>query len=477
MKKAVALAVLAAALMVAPAFASVQNVKMSGDIDNYALHRSAFDLDDQDSEEQNRQDVFFTITRLRVDADLTDNVGTTIGLINERAWNEDREDNDSASATGGVNDVDLNLAYVTLREMLYSPLTVIVGRQNFAYGNSFIMDSAGTNNSVSTGGLRGVAEDFSKRTALDAVRMVFDYNPLTVDFVYSKVDENTVGGLVPHKDDVDLLGANANYKLGDAMDTVVEGYFWSKWDSSGNVSSSGPGIKPDTIYLPGVRLSTNPIKGLNVQTELALQRGNRATTFAGKDNVHREAMAGQFLAVYQNPWEMLAKMHAYTVFAYSFYSGDSNPAEAGTDTGDDHYTAWDPFFENQSGGSIYNVIFNTSNAHTYYVRQAAYFSEDLHAEVDWIGIWLDKKLGPTADTGNCSGVTCISLNQGDGTTSLPSMTSNTKLGDEVGVRLIYDYTEDVQLKAAANWFIPGNAFSDNNNSVATQYVLNALVNF
>ena len=33
------------------------------------------------------QNVFITQTRLRVDADLSDNVSTTVGLINERAWN------------------------------------------------------------------------------------------------------------------------------------------------------------------------------------------------------------------------------------------------------------------------------------------------------------------------------------------------------------------------------------------------------
>ena len=34
-----------------------------------------------------KQNVFLTQTRLRVDADLSDNVSTTVGLINERAWN------------------------------------------------------------------------------------------------------------------------------------------------------------------------------------------------------------------------------------------------------------------------------------------------------------------------------------------------------------------------------------------------------
>ena len=75
----------------------------------------------------------------RADADLTDNVSTTIALINERAWGD---------TTNVSTDIDLLLAYVTLREMLYSPLTVVVGKQAFHYGNSFIIDSAGANNAI-----------------------------------------------------------------------------------------------------------------------------------------------------------------------------------------------------------------------------------------------------------------------------------------------------------------------------------------
>ena len=166
MKKMLLIAVLALALAAAPAFASVQNIKIGGDIESTYLVRDQFDLGGG-AELSNTQDYdqkfFFTQTRLNVAADLTDNVSATVGLINERPWGDEGQD---ASA----NDIDLNLAFVTLREMLYSPLTVVVGRQNFKYGNSFIVDSAGTNNTLSSNnGLVGVATDFSKRTALDGV--------------------------------------------------------------------------------------------------------------------------------------------------------------------------------------------------------------------------------------------------------------------------------------------------------------------
>ena len=48
--------------------------------------------------------------------------------------------------------VQLYLASVTMREFLYSPLTVTVGRQVFNYGNGLIIGDGGPNNQA-TGNL------------------------------------------------------------------------------------------------------------------------------------------------------------------------------------------------------------------------------------------------------------------------------------------------------------------------------------
>src|SRR5262245_27302134 len=103
------LALVMVTLLAMPAFASVQNVKVSGDIDSTYLYRHGFDLGANKNGTYSQplnQSVFLTQTRLRVDADLTDNVSTTVALINERAWDVDGENS---------TDIDLNLAFVTLR--------------------------------------------------------------------------------------------------------------------------------------------------------------------------------------------------------------------------------------------------------------------------------------------------------------------------------------------------------------------------
>jgi hypothetical protein len=469
--KKLLLAVLMASLVAMPAFASVQNVKISGDIDSTWVVRDQFDLGDVTIAENFYQNFLMTQTRLRVDADLTDNVQATVALINERVWDEE----DAANS-----DIDVNLAFVTLKEMLYSPLTVIIGRQVFAYGNSFVVDATGTNNATATGGINSVAEDMTKRSALDAVRMVLDYNPLTIDIVAAKVDANNLLGTGAQDDDVDLFGSNANYQVGDAWQSVVEAYFWAKIDQS-TKGTSGTGRKPDTVYTPGIHASTNPVKGLNVSAELALQRGNKAATAGTTDNVKREAQAAQIITSYQVQAEAVKKWEPVVVGAYTYVSGDSNAVEAKGST-NDRYTAWDPMFENQSGGTIYNTLFDLTNAHIMTAKASVKPLEDVTATLQWDALWVDKEVF-NGNQGNCGGAgpscspTSFTMRQPDGSTTSPRTTTNKKVGDEVGVGLLYAYTEDVTFGAKASWFTPGEFFHSDNDETASQFILNGNVIF
>src|SRR3989338_4697348 len=278
MKKSI---ILAAALMVAlaavPASASVQNLKIGGSVDSIYFLMDNFDLGANILADET-QSLFITQTILRADADLTDQVSATVALINERAWG-----NDNAGGATTDTGVDLLLAYVTLREMLYSPLTVVAGRQSYHFGNSLVIDSGGTNNAAPTdSGLAAVAGDLTKQTVHDAIRMIFDYDPLTMELVYAKHDANTLTLANDDRDDIDLYGINTTYELGDDMNTQVEAYFFSRIDKSlgQNAGATEIGSKSDTVYMPGLRGSADVLDGLNIQGEVAWQRGNRvaATT-------------------------------------------------------------------------------------------------------------------------------------------------------------------------------------------------------
>ena len=451
---------LATLVAAVPAFAAVQNIKVSGDIDSKYVYRDRFDLRgrDQGNNVQFEQDLFLTQTRLRVDAELTDNVSATVALINERVWGDEADANSTPQ-------IDLNLAYVQLREMLYSPLTVQVGRQLFNYGNAFVIGAGGVNNTISAGGLNGVAEDLSKRTAYDGVKMVFDYNPLTIDLFAAKADANNSLGVGSQKDDVDLYGVNGNYHLGDEMDTTIEAYFFSKFDRSLNVSTTGS--KADTVYTPGLRASTNPVKGLNLQAEAAWQRGNKVVV-AG-DSQQRDAFGAQVITNYQVPLEQTAKWNPVITGVYTYTSGDSNPGNvrAANQVSTNRWTAWDPMFEDQAGGTIYNSLFDLTNSHIASASAQVNPIEDVTAKVTWTGLWLDKEVKSST----------FSMRQPDGVGISPKVTTNKDIGYEVDADLMYDYTEDVQLGLSLGWFVPGNFFDSANNENAKQAIAKVGVAF
>lgn len=459
MKKLIVLAL--AAVMVAsaaPAFASVQNVRISGWTDNTFIHRAEFDLG-KGSGGIDKQDVFINQTGLQVDADLTDQVFVTIALISERGW---AADNDSASS-----DIDIHLAYVTLKEMLYSPLTLIVGRQVFAFGNGLVFDATGANN-VAPGdsGINGIAQDLTKQTAIDAIRAILDYNPLTVTIFYSKIHQNTVA-LSDLDDDVDLWGLNANYQLGDDMDSVFEVYYFKARDKEGN--TDGEGAKTDEVNVAGVRGSTNPIEGLNLQLEFAKQNG---TTRVGAPDENRrvEAYAFQGIVNYQLP--ILEEYKPVAQYVFTKTTGDTDLSPHGTS----EYTGWNPFFEAQGGGHIYNTLFDLTNSVIHSVYLTAEPMEDVTARLALTAIWLERELHDPDGSGPLD--PSLTVRQPDGTfESLAAKSDSDFLGKEINFDLTYDYTEDVQIGTSLGWFFPGSVFDDENNSTAKQVLVNLNVAF
>lgn len=448
---------LIATLVAVPAFASVQNVKISGDIDSTYVNRANFDLGNS-AGDQEEQHLFITQTRLRVDADLTDNVSATVALINEREW--------AANSTN--TGVDLNLAYVTLREMLYSPLTVIIGRQDWRYGNSFVFDSAGTNNSApGDSDLSGVAEDLTKQTALDAVRVILDYNPLTIEAFYSRISGTAT--LSDLETDKNVMGIYTTYDLGDDLNSSIEAYYFYQEDrstKSGTTSNTG---REDTIHLPGIRISTNPLDGLALSVEGAMQRGIDSIGAAGLTQ-ERNASAAQLIANYQVP--AFEEYNPVLQYVYTYVSGNAD-----TQTSDHNAvnTAWDPFFENQATGKIYNTLFNLSGAHIHEVSLTVNPMEDVTSTFSWTGLSLVNELSSTS--------TFALAAQPDGS-GVPSYTNGTdfksgedQIGNEFDIVTTYDYTEDVQIGLNVGWFVPGDLFIGTNQQTASQALVNVNVNF
>jgi len=494
-------------LMASPAFAAIQNVKVSGDITSTFVDRNTFDLgttffsegDTPTGTSTNaspvglkKQNVFITQTRLRVDADLSDNVSATVGLINERAWNAENSPQNGTTSnpdTGTTNvntskldtNVQLYLASLTLREFLYSPLTVTIGRQIFNYGNGLIMGDGGVNNQA-TGNLQYIAQDLTERTSYDGIKAVLDYKPLTIDMFYFKNGQNLLNGN-PQSDNSssDVYGINANYQLSDPWSTVLETYIFSRINGNGNaiaINGTTAANRGDTLFVPGLRASTNPIKGLNVQGELAWQFGNHPviTTFGTNTNVEqaekRRAMAAQFLASYALP--VLDKYKPTVNASYTYVSGDKDATanyNAVPYSSAKVYTAWDPFNESQGSGTIYNTLFPLSNMHIVSIGASANPLEDVTAAVTWSGLWAASSFGTYNK---------LALFQPDGganTITPQTKGQNKGLGNEYDINLTYNYTEDVTFGVSLGWFVPGSVFTSNNNNTASQALANVAVKF
>jgi len=451
----------AIAIVASPAFAEVQNVKVSGDVDSAGVYRSNYDLlnttnSNRSAGDNDKDNFLITQARIRVDADLTDNVMATIRLLTEYDWNtEDNTGGRGASAADGDN-VDLDLACVTIKEAFYSPLTVIVGRQPLRYGTAFIVGDPDTNG-TSADTTTFSATDLSLRKSFDAVRAILDYNPWTVDLIFAKIDESNSAA-----DDETLYGVNAAYEF-DQYDAEAEAYWFLNrddrevsWGRDGGAVIADATSPGHEIHTFGVRGSVAPAENLNLLGELAIQRGDfdhhNATTKRDQD-----ATAWQVGADYtfsEITWEPIVR------FGYTSYSGE------GKDDLDDQ-SAWIPLYEDQTHGVVANYILaginggQDSNAEILNIGATAEPIEDLTVSIDYYKFWLDEKLQTTSDTAPVAAdrLDWVNLTEGN-----YLMNADDDLGYEVDLALNYDYTEDVKMGLSAGWFVPGKALEGSNST-------------
>jgi len=436
------------------AYAEVQNVKVSGDLNMMGVVRNSFLLDD-DGETVTAG---VSIARVKIDADLTDNVSTCVRLLNERVFGEEA---DSAS------EIDLDLAYVTLKEMLYSPLTVIVGRQELRYGNALIIGDPDTNGALASAssGLTQLTStnpgltDLSARKAFDAVRAILNYDPLVLDMFWAKKDENAINTY----DDVTLMGINGAYRVDKNL--MTEAYYFQKVrQPDGTLLTVG--VKPDVVRVLGTRGMYTGIKDMVLGLEGAYQFG----TFTDNDLLYpndTELTSGQ--SGRRSAWALQAianftpagKKYSPSVTAtFTHLSGQKDGSRKS------QYTGWDAMCEDQAGGTIFNAITGASNINVTSLSGSMVPMEDVKVTLDYYNLMLDKKFlaGAQFLSGVVTGPTYTMLNK-------------RSIGNEIDLKVAYDYTEDVQLGLNTGWFIPGSAFSKVNRKTASQIIGSMKVTF
>ncbi len=423
------------------AYAEVQNVKVSGDITAIGFGR---DLHlNKNTAITGKNSGIASIARVKVSADLTDNVSTTVRLLNERYWGTE-------NATSGDTEVDIDLAYATLKEFFYSPLSITVGRQELHMGSEMVVGDPDTNNMVNalsgfanttnatTGKIDNGDPDFSVRKAFDAVRATLNYDPLVVEGIASRVNESTNSKVL--NDKTDLYGIDANYKLG-RKNTNLEGYWYRKVTGRKATTSNN---KKDLVDTFGGRIVSEPIDNLTISVEGAYQGGVYNSYVVNQKVAKRSAWATELGASY------LFKKVKYTPLAMVGYANFSGSRTNFNNTIPDNskiYTGWDPMYENQKYGDIANAQFNQTNVQLFTAAGTVKPLDDLSLKGEYYAYWWNKVYADGE---------WISTVRGDRV----RMQSKKFAGQEIDLTATYDYTEDVQFGLLYGIFLPGSAFAD-----------------
>jgi len=455
-----------------PAYAEVQNIKVGGDTTLRGFWRKNLDLNRDDSTADRHQQFFMQTTGINVDADLTENVSAHIRVANERDWNTP----DTGTTEAALWDIDLSQAYVTLKELFYSPLTLRVGSQPIVWGRGFVLGSALLPNIISQADDRHIsigANEFTDFTAFDAIRATLDLGgtaaldmPLTVDAVYIKLNENSIG----ISDDSNIVGVNVGTRLDEAS-SEFEAYFLNKRDSE--LDTSPATDNKGSVNIWGIRGSSKPVEGSNVWGELAYQHGRRNTDFGGErtQGERFSAWAANFGGEYTLSDVAMSPMFG---LEWIFRSG-KNKSAATTQNG--AQTGWEPFapgyfttalreFQTQDSVTGFypvdqaGVTSAATNQHELAIFGGADPIEDLHVStrVAWF----------------LAAVPILS--QADNAT-----TGSTKrhrfIGTEWDTIATYNYTDDVQFGILHAIFQPGSVFRVPNDDTAQELITWTKVTF
>jgi hypothetical protein len=415
------------------AFAEVQNVKVGGDITVVGAIRNQLDLvGNTGTADAANADAWVTITRVKFDANLTDNVDATIRMINERVWS-------SGAATSTIGQsgtgVDLDLAYVTLKDFMKdnikTPVTLVIGRQDIKIGSGLLIGKAGTNQVGALSNLPAGLGDFSTKAAFDAIVGVVDLSPVTVTTGFVKVAEGTI---TQGRDD-NLYVVDAVYPLGkDSKDTVLEGTYVLD------------AVRKTNIHNIGGRVTSKPMENLGVEAEYVYQTAKQSYLGTWLDLNHKtkNSEAIRLAASYALPdvtWKP-------TIGAD--YGRFSNK--------------WNPMHEDLVPADLANALFANTNVACIGASVAAKPKDDLTLKLRYANLALAKAL--------VTGTTIASV---VGTNY--TMTDKKSLGNEYDLGLAYDYTQDVQFGLNFGLFDPGKAFNAANKKSASQVVGSMKVTF
>ena len=423
--------------MVNPIQAEVQNIKVGGDLQVYGVTEADYDLDNAANSSGDTTDgggdYLTSYVRLYLSADMTDNVAAYIRLINERDWGDNTALGTAAPNTGVVNPatdrtdlhVDLDLAYVTFKDVLGYPLTVTVGRQELFYGEGFLIADGEVYTASGT-------YEYDLRKSFDAIRASIDLKPFTVDLFTAKFIETVLQA----SQDCDLYGVNVTYDYLDQA-TFDVGLFATNYHPELvlNTTTATANSADDDCYTISVRGEGEPlpqlIPGLFLKGELAYQWGDKL------EEVHitdRDAWGGYGGAEYLFDFFM----EPYIKTNLVIMTGDKT-------YGDSKHQKFEPLFS----GEVYGLIANDRDILGLNEATRASRSDLTGEAMTNMRIFsLGGGLKPTESTK--VGLTWYNYDVQNKWVNA----RGSNFGDELDITFDYDYTEDVRLGMTIAVFDP-----------------------
>ena len=456
----------------AVAYAETQSVKVSGDItmrgfarNNYNLSSGAVAPPANGGVSTTWATFLQSTAEVQVDADLTDNVSGVIRLVNQRVWGDQMYQSSGVDTVGigaqrdgtvanpiapgaGAYAVVVDLAYIELKEFLYSPLTLRIGRQDLWFGKGFII---GNSLQDPTGAL--FAREYTAITSFDAIRATLDFDPWTIDAVYAKISENWQRA----DDDEDLFGINVGY-IFDEYNGEAEAYYWLRRDRNPggilaiapNQLSSQNGTVSNDINTWGIRGSFDPLDDWTVALEGAVQHGDFLGIASQVNQRTRLAWAVDAMIecrTFQDDYAWRPVLMA----EYIFYSGETNAGNPDIQ-GNGTYSGWDSMYRGKFDTAIrefQNVFYGTgqystpasTNQHQFLLGGTIEPTDSVTIEGKMGMFWLAN--APTNEDG-----------------SVNNEYSKKFVGTEFDCNVTWDYTEDVTFGLLTGFFFPGTHFSD-----------------
>ena len=316
----------------------------------------------------------------------------------------------------------LSTAFVDIKEFLDPTVNLMIGRMPLRLGDGLIVGDPDTNQMAAiTTPFDFELADLSPRKAFTGAVAIVDVAPLKI----------TTGGVKAVEGDLDIAGDDVNvYVIHTAYDTGL--------NAVGELYYVLADTKKADVNNFGLRLVALPVENLSASGELVYQarKGLRA------DRKHASDLAMLYTVNYAFP-ELVGVPSVGLLY---LRASDK----------------WSPMAEDFTAGDIANALFPLTNQRAWGANFSVKPVEDVTLRLNYTHLRL------------VSRVTAL----GNPDTWGAYLTTGKKhLGDEIDLKVTYDYTEDVQFGLVVGYFMSGEAFTGAFNRNAAQAICSMKVVF